>query len=108
VAQERLPVEIRHLRHQLLELLVLLPASHGFEVGASAEDIAAAGQDPDSQLRIFVELAPGAVHPGHHATRKSVLRLRPIQRNGEDVPLALDEAMFGIHRKLLGSGTAQR
>ena len=59
VAQQRLPVDVGHLGHELHELVVDLAAAHRLQIGAGAEDVAAAGEDRDAQLGIVVEHAPG-------------------------------------------------
>jgi hypothetical protein len=108
VSEKRLPVEVRHLGHQLLELFVPLAAAHGLEVGAGAEDVAATREDRDPQLGILVEQSPGAVHPCQHPTAQGVLRLRAVQGDGQYVAFALDQAMLGIQWRLLGSGISER
>ncbi len=75
-----------------------LARAHRLQVGAGAEDVAAAGEDRDAQLGIVVEHAPGAVHAGQHAGAERVLRLGAVQRDGQHVAVAFEQAVVAIHR----------
>src|SRR3989441_5355934 len=71
--------------------------AHRLETGAGTEDVAAPGEDRDAQPRIVVEHPPGAIHPGQHAGAERVLRFGAVERDGQYVAVAVEQAVIAIH-----------
>ena len=61
------------------------------EVHAGAEVAAGAGEDADPQLVVLVEHLPGVGGTDEHRRAERVLGLGPVERDGEDVAVALDD-----------------
>jgi hypothetical protein len=109
VTKQRLPVQVGHLLHVFLKLVVDLIAAHGLEVGARTENIPPPGQDRNSEFVVGIEQAPGSVHPQQHAGGERVLGLGSIQRHDQDRPVAFDQAVVDIHEfSSLGFAGASR
>ncbi len=112
-AEERL-VEIELAEHDLLRLACGLLEQgrivdrrlHPADVAAGAERAAAAGQDHDIRLRIVPDIGEDAGELGVQLGIHRIERVRPVEREHEDAPAALDGN--GPIRLIAGHGALPR
>jgi len=95
------PLEQRldHRQVQVTHSRTGVVAGHGHQVRARAERPARPGQHADPDAGIGVGQVPGLAHHGHHRAGQRVARLRPVHRDDQHVPAALDE---GVRLPLTG------
>src|ERR1700691_1560370 len=79
-------------------------AAHRLQVRARAERAARPGQHADPDAGIAVGHVPCLAHQGHHRPAQRVARLRPVHRDDQDVPPALDERVGWPSTDVVRSG----